>query len=355
MPKYAANAAVDVADPKYDDWKEHFVMGPITEAPDVADNVLYDGQLAEHAVATLRRLQDRPFFLMVGFIRPHVPYVAPKRYWDLYDPRSLPIVENPYAPAGAPGWALPDEQDHDRYHGIEIPVGPELARHLVHGYYACVSYIDAQVGKVLAELDRLGLADNTIVVLWGDHGYHLGENGRWGKQTCYETANRLPLIVRAPGRAGNGASSAALLESIDIYPTLCDLAGVPASGLDGVSFARLLDRPGQPFKDAVFSQFPRPGRSSAPGVKARPDDKMGYSVRTDRYRYIEWRYVTQPRKIAARELYDYQIDPLERENLSDRPAYRTVVEELGARLGASLEASPRSARRRVAPAAAQAQ
>jgi iduronate 2-sulfatase len=184
------------------------------------------------------------------------------------------------------------------------------------------------------------LTRNTIVVLWGDHGFHLGENSRWGKQTCYEMANRQPLIVCTPAKKGNGRRSPALVETVDIYPTLCDLAGLPLpAGLEGASMAPLLDEPDRPWKTAVFSQYPRPVRSSAPGSKTEPDDKMGYSMRTNRYRYVEWRYVAQPDRIAGHELYDHQGDPGENVNLADDPTQADLIRRLQEQLQAGWRGS----------------
>ena len=305
----------------------------VAEAPDVPDGRLYDGQLAEHAVSALQRLKanSQPFFLSVGFTRPHVPYVAPRRYWELYNPSEITLAANPRAPVGAPPWALLETQDNDGYHDFpeEYRVDDVLARRLIHGYLACVTYTDAQIGKVLSELDRLGLAENTVVVLTADHGYHLGENSRWGKQTCFEAATRVPLIVSAPGRGVRGRKSSRLVESVDVFPTLCELANLsPPIGLEGTSFTPLLDNPSRSWKRAAFSQFPRPARSSAPGVSTEPDDKMGYAMRTERHRYVEWRFVGRPREIAARELYDYERDPGETRNLAEDPAQRGLLEQL---------------------------
>ncbi len=334
---------VDLAAPRYDEWTQHFVMGLVAEAPDVADDALYDGQVAAHAVETLRRIKDRPFFMAVGFIRPHIPSVAPKRYWDLYDPAQLKLAGNPLPPRGAPDWSLPDVHDHGYYCDIppgRTPIDDALARRLIHGYCATVSYVDAQVGRVLAELERLGLAERTIVVLWGDHGYHLGENSRWGKQTCYEMATRQPLIIAAPGKQGNGRRSTALVEAVDIYPTLCELAELPLpDGIEGASMAPLLDEPGQSWKAAAFSQFPSPVRSSGPDVRPQAEDKMGYALRTDRYRYVEWRYVAQPGRIAARELYDHQTDPGENMNLADVPSQADLLSRLERQLRAGWRRS----------------
>lgn len=338
----AQAADVDVDHPKFDGWKDHFVMGPVTEAPEVADNLLADGEVADHAIATLRRIKDRSFFLAVGFSRPHVPYVAPKKYWDLYDAHQLPLAANPQAPAGAPAWALLPGHDFSGYTDVPKsgPLPESVARRLLHGYYASVSYVDAQLGRVLAELERLGLAENTIVVVWGDHGFHLGENSRWGKQTCFERANRQPLIVCAPGQAGNGRTSRALVESVDIFPTLCELANLPVPAeVEGASFAPLLRDPARPWKTAAFSQFPRPVRAGGGKTGAQPDDKMGYSIRTAHFRYTEWRYVLRLNEIAARELYDHRTDVAEDRNLAEQPAQRDVVRRLAEQLAAGWQAA----------------
>jgi len=329
---------INLADPKYDEWKQHFVMGLVTEAPDVPDDLLYDGQVASRAISTLRRLQNQPFFMAVGFIRPHIPSVAPKRYWDLYEASQFKLADSPLPPRGAPAWTLPNEHDHSHYCDIPLdgaPLDDNLARRLIHGYYATVSFMDAQVGRVLAELDLLGLSDNTIVVLWGDHGYHLGENSRWGKQTCYEMATRQPLIIAVPGMKNQGSTSPALVEAVDIYPTLCELADLPLpTGIEGVSMTPLLDDPGRPWKTAVFSQYPRPVRRSEPGVLAGLDDKMGYAIRTERYRYVEWHYITRPGEIAGCELYDHQVDPTESVNLADQSDQAELVQRLHEQLQA---------------------
>lgn len=341
---------VDPFDARYDDWVNHFVIGKITEAPDVTDNLLYDGQVAARAIETLHRVQNQPFFMALGFIKPHIPYVAPKRYWDLYDPTQIEPADNPFAPRGAPPFALLESQDHDVYVGtpLDRPVDEDLARHLIHGYFACVNYVDAQIGRVLDELDRLRLSEKTIVVLWGDNGYHLGENSRWGKQTCYEMANRLPLIVSAPRMQAASRGTHALVEAVDIYPTLCALAGLPLpEHLEGFSFAPLLDDPDRPWKSAAFSQFPRPVRVSEPHVRPEPDDRMGYSMRTDRYRYVEWRNVLQPDKTVAVELYDHHADPAENVNLAADPAFAQVVEQLHRQLQAGWRAALPPSRSRL--------
>jgi arylsulfatase A-like enzyme len=202
----------------------------------------------------------------------------------------------------------------------------EIARDLVWAYYAATSYIDAQIGKLLETLDRLGLSEKTIVVLWGDHGWHLGDNGLWCKHSNFERAARVPLIFRIPGAKNAGAKIDALVEFVDIYPTLCELCNLPLPpGLEGTSLVPLFENPSRPWKKAAFSQYPR--------AKA-----MGYSVRTDRYRYTEWLSLDR-KTVLARELYDHGVDPLESENLADKPEMKSTVEELSRLLHAGWEAA----------------
>lgn len=332
---------VDRSPEVLDEGREHFVQGLISEAPDVADDVPYDGQLAAKAVQTIRGFGEDPWFLAVGFMKPHTPYVAPKQYWDLYNPADLELaIQEP--PDEMPPVALLARHDHYAYVGGEVdgPLEADAARRLVHGYCACVSFIDAQVGRLLEALAAAGQRDNTIVVLWGDHGYHLGEQSRWGKQTCFEAATRAPLIVDAPGMPMGGAHTRALVELVDVYPSLCRLAGLPEPAhLEGTSFVPLVDEPARTWKSAAFSQFPRPVRLSTPEHPPQPGDCMGYSIRTGRYRLTVWREILVPEKDQGIELYDYRRDPIERVNLAPDPAFASVVQDLKARLAAGWKAA----------------
>ena len=332
-----------------DAWKTVNVRVLATEAPDVPDETLYDGQVAQRAVSALRRQKQRqdaaptgearPFFLAVGFLKPHLPFIAPRKYWDLYDPETLEIAANPGSPydAPAPAFAIPMDELRDTYpRDVRVPsphakepdpqipydlpkTGPltrEQAIQLRRGYYACVSYVDAQVGLIVAELERLDLARNTVIVLVGDHGFSLGEHGLWGKLTNFEDATRSPLILSAPGRVAGGAQTQALVELVDIYPTLCDLAGLPKPDrLEGASLVPLMKDPRRPWKQAAFSQYPRKGL-------------MGYTMRTDRYRYTVWQSTDDARVNAGIELYDHTIDPAETLNLAWLPRNATLVAEL---------------------------
>lgn len=296
------------------------------EAPDVPDNALRDGQIADAAIERMGQVKDRPFFLAVGFHKPHVPFIAPKRYFDLYDRDSIEPATNPDPPEGAPKYAVYNWNDLRHYYGIPDvgPLSEEQARDLKWAYYACVSYTDAQVGRVLGELEKLGLRENTIVVLWGDHGYQLGEHGMWDKHTNFETSARNPLIVSAPGF--QPGRTKALVESVDIYPTLADLAGLPLdSGLEGHSFVPLLKEPGRRWKTAAFSQYQR----VIPGY-GKISRGMGYTMRTDRWRYTEWR--VPGTDFVEYELYDHQSDPDENTNLANDPKHDGVMEQMKQRM-----------------------
>lgn len=307
-----------------DEWVNYFCRGPATEAPEIPDNVPYDGQLADQAVRALGQLQEKaqPFFLAVGFMKPHLPFVAPRKYWDLYDPTKIELAGNPFRPHGAPALAMTNFGELRYYSDIpkKGPVSDEKARRLIHGYFACVSYIDAQIGRVLDELDRLALADRTIICLWGDHGWHLGDHGLWCKHTNFENATRAPLVVSAPGADAPGRNTEALVEFVDIYPTLAQLAGLPVpETLDGTSFAPLLDNPELPGKKAALSEYPRKGA-------------MGRSIRTDRYRFTLWQQRGDAEETVAVELYDHETDPQENENLAARPEHAALVKRLTAEL-----------------------
>jgi iduronate 2-sulfatase len=292
-----------------------------TECADVPDNAYGDGKVADAAIAALNEIKDRPFFLAVGFRKPHLPFSAPKHYWDLYDADSISAPENADKPAGIPDFAWHNSVEVRGYADVpdEGPLPDEVIERLRHGYYACVSFMDAQVGRVLDELDRLGLTENTVTVLWGDHGYHLGEKALWCKTTNYELDTRAPLIFSVP-QHGTGQSDA-LVEFVDMYPTLADACGLPQpDNLEGISLMPLLDTPERPWKRAAFSQFPRPWF-----YKGQPQ-VMGYTIRTDQFRYTEWLdFVT--RETLASELYDHRQDSAEIRNVAQQPDYTQTVQE----------------------------
>lgn len=295
------------------------VRGPAFENADVPDDAYRDGAVANQAIKALRRSKEKPFFMCVGFAKPHLPFAAPKRYWDLYERERFEVPRREL-PADAPPLAFTNWGELRAYAGIpaEGPLTDEQSRELMHGYAASVSYSDAQVGKVIAELDRLGLRENTIVVLWGDHGYKLGEYGLWCKHTNLELDTRVPLIVSAAGFA-QGKRSSALVEMIDVFPTLAKLTGgqIPQS-CDGKSFDDILANPEEPFREFSISQYPR-------------GSKMGYSLRTPRWRYTEW-IDTKKKTIVARELYDHQTSQRPPNNVANDPEHAELVATLSQKL-----------------------
>jgi len=294
-------------------------QGPATEAPDVPDNSYWDGQLTEYAIREMERLKGKRFLLCVGYAKPHLPYAAPKKYWNLYDPAKLNLAPNPFAPKGVTRYSMNEVGSLASFQGMpkgKEPISDKQARQLIHGYYACVSFLDAQVGRLLAALDAFGLRDETIVVLWGDNGFKLGEHGAWDKHTDFEIDTRVPLIVSIPGLKAVGKRTKALVEAVDVYPTLGEACGLdlPGQPFEGISFAPLLDEPDRPWKKAAFSQYPR-------------RRIMGYALRTERYRYIEWKSMRNG-KLLERELYDHDPDPQENANVIAEPAYAEAIKEL---------------------------
>lgn len=303
--------------------RSRLTRGPATEMADVPDHLYRDGAIAEQAVKTLQRQKQhkKPFFLAVGFLKPHLPFVAPKKYWDLYDRSEVKLAENPFLPKDAPQWASTNWGELRNYSDIprKGDLTDEQALQLRHGYYASVSFTDTNVGKILDELTRLELDKNTIVILWGDHGWKLGEHAGWCKHTNFELDARVPLIIRAPGMQATGKTSRGLVEFVDIYPTLCDLAEIPLPDhLEGTSFKPLMNNANRPWKPAAFSQYPR-------------GSMMGYSMKTDRYRYTEWQE-RKTGKIMGRELYDHKYDSAENTNIANHPDQKTVVSQLSSQL-----------------------
>jgi iduronate 2-sulfatase len=304
---------------KTDAWK--LPRGAPTESADVPDNRYGDGMIADEAVKRLeaaKQKPDEPFFLAVGFLKPHLPFVAPKKYWDLYDPASFKLPALQTAPAGAPEFAPSTWGELRQYRDMpeQGPLTQEQAIHLIHGYHAATSYMDAQLGKVLDALDASGLASNTIIVFWGDHGWHLGDHGMWCKHTNYEQAARIPVLVVAPGI--QPARTQALIESCDIYPTLAELAQLPAPPQgDGRSFASVLKDPATTVRDHAIHVYPRGG-----GL-------IGRAIRTQRHRLVEWKKPGAAPDTAILELYDYEADRSETKNLAaEQPAVVAVLRQL---------------------------
>ncbi len=312
---------------------EHDAKPPF-EAAEVPDDAYADGAIANFALSSLDQLakEEQPFFLAIGFGKPHLPFVAPKKYWDMIDAEQIAVAPFQEHALGSPSYAWDHWPELRAYSSIpsEGPLPLELQRKLIHGYYACVAYIDAQIAKILDKIKELRLENDTIIVLWGDHGWHLGDHGQWSKHTNYEQATRVPLIIVAPGIPG-GRETAQPVALLDIYPSLCQLAGLPIPGdLDGFSLMPLLKDPDNTTRKFVMSQYPK-------------GNKMGYSMRSVRYRYTGW-YDTGASRIADGtqtptdiELYDYAVDPLEKRNLVNDPAYQEILKKLQAEMANYLK------------------
>lgn len=331
--------------------------GPAYECADVPDDTYIDGYNTEKAIATMKELvqkNNKPFFLALGFQKPHLNWIAPKKYWDLYNPPNIKLTNQDEAPLHAAAMGVHPSFELRTRSNIpnEGAINPELAVTLKHAYLACVSYVDAQIGKMVKALEEAGIRENTIIILWSDHGYHLGEMGIWGKATNYEIATRVPLMIWTPDMPAKtrGKKTDALVELVDMYPTLCELAGLekPAQ-LDGKSFVPLLQNPKQSWKKAAYSQFPTPALREWGSIPLRPgmretffgpliqeveqriqeqqkekwdrelfeNNLMGYALRTRRYRLIVWKDRTRPNeKPLFVELYDHKKDPSETVNIA---------------------------------------
>jgi iduronate 2-sulfatase len=326
--------------------KEHFLQGAVkgylleenrkvkgkaasSECVEVPDTAYQDGMSADLAIEYLQTFKKNktPFFLGVGFLKPHLPFNAPKKYWDLHDRESFGVIEQRDRPVNSPEIAFHNWQELRGYTDIpkEGPVSADKEKELRHGYYACVSYVDAQIGKLLQTLDELGLRENTIVVFWGDHGYQLGEQNLWCKSTIFELSARSPLIISAPGKRKKGAIIDAFSESVDLYPTIVDLCGLsePAH-LAGISLAPLMEDPEQDWNDMSFTQFVRP-YSAAIGASV-PMTHMGYSVRTGEWRYTSW-FNVESKSFEFPELYRLAADHEISNNLAGQPEYAELEQK----------------------------
>ena len=303
--------------------------GAAFEATDSRDEDYADGRVAAETIKRLRAAKNRkdPFFMAVGFVRPHLPFSAPQKYWDLHDASKFPLSPFPNHPKGSPGIAHKRAGEIAMYSPVpqkNEDYTEELKRQLIHGYYASVSYMDAQIGKVMMELDRLRLTSDTIVVLWGDHGFHLGDLGIWTKHTNYEQATRIPLVIVAPGVTGKGTSPRQHAESVDLFPTLTELSGLPRpkgpQPLSGKSLLPVLRDPPARVRDHAFHCYPRRG-----GV-------IGRAIRTERYRLVEWKKPGAPAKTAQFELYDYDETSVEQKNLAgEKPEMLATLKGILAR------------------------
>ena len=316
--------------------------GAAFESPVAADEDYADGRVAAETIKRLATAKERrqkegtPFFIATGFVRPHLPFSAPQKYWDMHDPAKLPTATNKKTPAGAPDVARKRGGEITAYKPVPVDssIDEALERQLIHGYYASTTYVDAQIGKVTAALAELGLNENTIVVLWGDHGFHLGDLGIWTKHTNYEQANRIPICFVAPGVTKANSSTQQVAETVDIFPTLAQLAGLPSptgpQPIDGVSLAPVLEDPNVRVRDHAFHAYPKA--------------KLGRAIRTQRYRLVQWRKSGGETVNDEYELYDYEADPNETTNhVSTKP---DVVKRLSAILAKYPEPKARGKRKK---------
>ncbi|MEP3479404.1 MAG: sulfatase-like hydrolase/transferase [Fuerstiella sp.] len=322
------------------DWRKNNLRGPSSASPDLPDDKVLDGARTQMCIKDLKRLgkADEPFFLAMGYIRPHLSFVAPKKYWDMYDPAQLPVLTDAQIPTGSPAFAMHNNSELSHYFDLinmpkpwdEDTLPEAQMRRLVHGYHACVSYVDAQIGLLLDALDDEGLRDNTIVVLWSDHGWKLGEYRGWGKMTNYEIDARVPLIISAPGMNSAGQQTDALAELLDLYPTLCELTGTEVPDFaEGKSLVPILDDTSSSVRSSAVSQYYR---------RHEGREYMGYSMRTDQYRYIEWRDFTTG-TTTDQELYDHNSPQKETLNIATTVS-ADLLQELSRQLKVSHPAKP---------------
>ena len=294
------------------------MRGPFCEWAEVPDTAYDDGKLALKAIADLKRLkeQGKPFFMACGFWKPHLPFNAPKKYWDLYDREKIPVANNRFRPKDLPN-EVKNSTEIYAYARTTTADDISFQKEAKHGYYACLSYVDAQIGKVLDALDELGLANNTIVVLLGDHGWHLGEHNFLGKHNLMDRSTHVPLIVRVPGLKKGKTKS--MVEFVDLYPTLCELCHlpIPKNQLDGTSFVPILTNLKAKIKDQVYIQW-----------------EGGDNAVSNRYNYAEWK---QKEKIHSRMLFDHHIDPEENKNRVNERKYRSEINKLSSFLKAKKE------------------
>lgn len=319
--------------------------GPAWETLDVQDEAYADGRVATEVIRRLKshaKAPEKLFFMAVGMARPHLPFSAPKKYWDLYDPMKLPMPDFEKAPEGAPAEAQKRNGEIAQF--TPCPQGPDgvfpddLKRKLIHGYYASTSYADAQIGRVLDALDETGLAENTVVVLWGDNGFLLGELGIWTKHVNYEGANRIPLIFAGPGIGNHGSATGQLAETVDIYPTLAELAGLPkpsgSQPIDGLSMVPVLKDPSARIRDHAYHCFRR--------------DRLGRAIRTETHRLVVWQNPDEPDSAAAIELYAYADGPVEKKNIAAESPQ--IVSQLRAMLDQHPKPASNNTRRQRSPA-----
>lgn len=289
--------------------------GPAWESANVDDTVYQDGKIALKAMETLERLasKNQPFFMGLGFIKPHLPFCAPQKYWDLYSEKVIKLADNPFMPEGAPGRAWIDSPELRAYANIPesgVDIADEQALKLRHGYYACVSYIDALIGQVVAKLEKLEIADNTVIMLWGDHGYTLGEHKMWGKIQNFDKAMRATLYVKSPD-VKKGKTSSSLVSFVDMYPTICELLELDLPHhLVGKSFSKVLENPNEKVNDYVFCKW-----------------ISGESIIGENLIYTRY-YNRETNDFDTHMLYDHRIDPDENRNVVNDPQYAKNVEKM---------------------------
>ena len=316
--------------------------GPAWEAAEVHDTMYFDGAQNELAKRTLTRLaqKDQPFYMGLGYFRPHLPFTAPKKYWDIYDPQKIPLAANPNLPENAPGHTMNSMYELKHYDGFNHIGHPEssfrmnedTSRILKHGYYASVSYVDALLGDLIAHMKKIGIYENTIIIVWGDHGWKLGDHNSWGKMTNYNIDLQVPMIIRYPNQENRGRQTFAITELVDMFPSLCEIAGIESPDyMQGTSFVPLIKNPDRPWKNAAFSQFHR-----RPKHTANKKRYMGYSINTKKYHYIEW-YSWFPKtgtrgELKSTELFDRENDPHETVNIVANQELREVVKQLSKQL-----------------------
>lgn len=347
IAKYGADAA-----------KRGLGKGPAYEFADEPDSSYEDGYATDLAIATMKEMakEDKPFFLGLGMKKPHLDWVAPKKYWDMYNPDAIKLATQTEGPEGGAEMGLHPSFELRVRSGIpkKGPIDDELALNLKRAYLACVSYVDAQIGRMIDAIDEAGLRENTIIIVWSDHGWHLGDMGIWGKATNYEIATRVPMMIWTPNmlEKNRGKVTNALVELVDIYPSLCDLAGIDIpTHVEGESFVPLLTKPNKKWKKAAFSQFPSPALREWGSYPIRPSmretyfgplleeveeeiilqqkDKwerdlyenylMGSAMRTEKYRFVVWKDMRDLNSDPVFiELYNHKTDPKETLNIADK-------------------------------------
>ena len=283
------------------------------EYPDVDDYAYNDGKITKNAIHKLKVLKedDQPFFMAVGYVSPHLPFIQPKKYWDMYDHDSIQLADNSYQPENSPFIAI--EAQHNsaelRKNYLDIPaqgkLNDDLARNLIHGYYASVSYMDALIGELIKELDDLGLRENTTIILWSDHGYFLGEHGFWCKHSTFHEAVKIPFIISAAGYAKNQTTDS-FTELVDVYPTLCELANItPPTYLHGKSLTPVLENPSIQLKDEIYTRY-----------------KQGEAVVDANYSYTEF---YNGKSYVGNMMYDMKTDLKQNIDISKTPANSELV------------------------------